>query len=38
VVVKEIWKDLIGYRGLYRVSNLGSVHGIINGQTWRHIV
>lgn len=24
----EIWKDVVGYEGLYKVSNLGNVYGV----------
>lgn len=26
---KERWKDVVGYEGLYQVSNLGRLHSII---------
>lgn len=26
--MKEIWKDVAGYEGLYKVSNLGNVYGV----------
>ena len=27
-MTKEIWKPVVGYEGLYEVSNMGNVHGI----------
>lgn len=30
---KEIWKDIIGYEGLYQVSNLGRVKSLGNGKS-----
>ena len=27
---KEIWRDIVGYEGLYQVSNLGRVKNIKN--------
>lgn len=29
----EIWKDIVGYEGLYQVSNLGRVKSLGNGKT-----
>ena len=26
--IKEVWKDIIGYEGLYQVSNLGRVKSL----------
>ena len=36
---KEIWKDVVGYEGFYKVSNLGrvkSVDRLINGRYAGH--
>lgn len=30
--MSEIWKDVIGYEGLYRVSNAGNIKRIANGR------
>lgn len=30
--VKEIWKDVVGYEGLYEVSNLGKVRSVSRGN------
>lgn len=30
--MKEIWKDIVGYEGLYQVSNLGRVRSLKNGK------
>lgn len=30
---KEIWKDVIGYEGLYQVSNLGNIKSLGNDKT-----
>lgn len=30
--MKEIWKDVVGYEGLYKVSNLGNVMGLKRGK------
>lgn len=32
---KEIWKDILGYKGLYKVSNLGRVKSIYYEKTHR---
>ena len=32
---KEIWKDVKGYEGLYKVSNLGNVYGCKRGKLLR---
>jgi hypothetical protein len=29
---KEIWKDVIGYEGLYKISNLGIVKSLHNKE------
>lgn len=29
---KEVWKDVLGYEGLYKVSNLGRVKSLINNE------
>lgn len=26
--MKEIWKDIVGYEGLYQISNLGNVKSL----------
>lgn len=31
--MNEIWKDIIGYEGLYQVSNLGNIKSLGNGGT-----
>lgn len=31
----EIWKDIVGYEGLYMVSNLGAIKSIAKGKTHR---
>ena len=31
----EIWKDVVGYEGLYRVSNIGNVKTV--GRVIKHI-
>ena len=36
MIEKEIWKDIIGYKGLYQVSNLGNVkskNGLLKART-----
>lgn len=30
--MKEIWKDIEGYEGLYQVSNLGNVYSLISNK------
>lgn len=30
--MKEIWKEIIGYEGLYEVSNLGKVRNMKTGR------
>ena len=30
--MEEVWKDVVGYEGLYKVSNLGNVVGIKRGK------
>lgn len=30
--MKEIWKDIPGYEGLYRISNLGNVESLATGK------
>ena len=30
--MKEIWKDIFGYEGIYQVSNMGNVRSLINQQ------
>src|SRR5690606_4862707 len=30
--MKEIWKDITGYKGLYQVSNLGNVKSLFKGK------
>lgn len=30
--MEEIWKDVVGYEGLYQVSNMGRLKGIQNGR------
>lgn len=32
--MEEIWKDIIGYEGLYQVSNLGNVKSL--PRQWKH--
>lgn len=32
--MKEVWKDIEGYEGLYQVSNLGNVRSYNKGQQW----
>lgn len=35
--MKEEWRDIKGYEGLYQVSNLGRVKGLLtNGYHWRY--
>ena len=38
IEMEEVWKDVIGYEGLYQVSNLGRVKSLErvrwNGRTW----
>ena len=31
-IVKEIWKPVVGYEGLYKVSNKGRVKGLRSGK------
>lgn len=31
----EIWKDVVGYEGLYQVSNLGAIRSLIRGKILR---
>jgi hypothetical protein len=31
--MKEIWKDIIGYEGLYQVSNLGNIKSLGNNKS-----
>lgn len=31
-MIKEVWKDVVGYEGLYKVSNKGEVMSIITGR------
>ena len=31
--IKEVWKDIRGYEGLYQVSNLGRVKSLLRGST-----
>jgi len=31
--MKEVWKDIQGYEGLYQVSNLGKVRSLGNGKS-----
>lgn len=33
----EIWKDIEGYEGLYRISNLGRVMGLDREKVWENI-
>lgn len=35
---KEVWKDVVGYEGLYIVSNLGRVMTLGNGKTKKDIM
>ena len=30
--MKEVWKDIVGYEGLYQVSNLGRVKSLGNNK------
>lgn len=30
--MKEVWKDVVGYEGLYEVSNLGEVRSLLHGE------
>ena len=30
--MKEVWKDIIGYEGLYKISNWGRVYSLISGK------
>lgn len=32
----EIWKDVVGYEGMYQVSNLGNVKSITRNVPWRY--
>ena len=38
-MMNEIWKDIIGYEGLYQISNLGRVKSLGNNKSrkdlWR---
>lgn len=34
-IQEEIWKDIIGFEGLYQVSNLGRVRGVERCINWR---
>lgn len=34
--IEEIWKDLIGYNGQYKISNLGKVVSV-NRMIWNHL-
>ena len=37
--MKEIWKDVIGYEGLYQVSNYGRIKSLkrtINLKNWNY--
>lgn len=34
-MLKEIWKDIEGYEGLYQVSNLGNVRSIPRKGTYK---
>lgn len=45
--MKEIWRDIDGYGGLYRVSNMGNISGLkrkkklnpgLNGGGYRHVI
>ena len=31
--MKEIWRDIVGYENLYKVSNLGNVYSLISNKT-----
>ncbi len=31
-MIDEIWKDIIGYEGLYQISNLGRVKSLGNNK------
>lgn len=31
----EVWKDVVGYEGLYQVSNLGQVRSVMLGRVLR---
>lgn len=33
--LKEIWKDIKGYEGLYQISNLGNVKALTRKYNWR---
>jgi hypothetical protein len=32
---KEVWKDIVGFEGLYKVSNLGRVYSVPRDIPWR---
>ena len=37
--MREIWKDIIGDEGLYKVSNLGNVKRITtNKEKWQEVI
>lgn len=36
--MEEIWKDIKGYEGLYRISNFGNVLGVKRGKLLKHYV
>ena len=33
----EVWKDIAGYEGLYRVSNLGNVESLVTGKVLKKL-
>lgn len=35
---KEVWKDVIGYKGLYRVSNLGRIYSYPRSGTFGKVI
>lgn len=37
-LVPEIWKDVVGYEGLYKISNYGRVYGIKRGLVHKPII
>ncbi len=35
---ERIWKDLTGYEGLYKISNLGDVYSLISKRNLKHLI
>lgn len=36
--IKEKWKDIIGYEGYYKVSNLGNKQKTCGGYIWKKAI